>query len=622
MALNFIKHRWQKVLLMSFTGVVTLVLLAALLINIYWSPILEGKVKKAVTEATKGLYKIDFADADLHLLKGEIIIYDIHFRPDTVVYNRQKKQGIAPNNLTELHVNRLVLSHIHPFKLYFKRLLDIDQIVLSAPRVRVSYQLNKVKDTTKTPPTAWQQISKTLRSAHVGRILLNDIQFRYDDYSGKKLATSKLKDMDVKAEDLLIDSATQTDNSRLLYCKDIITNLRNYKGRTPDGSYTYNVNALKLSTRTSQLNIEGIDIKPDKNYYAKSRKDRYIIHLDSLQLNDFDFLTYHKHRSFSGSSLLLTKGSVDVFKNPNKLNIYKNKIKSFPNVALYNAGLDLKIDTILIKHLDIIYGELNKKSGKNGAIRFNNTNGRLLNITTNKIALQKNNISSAHLTTHFMNKGKLDVRFTFNLTDEIASYSYKGKLSAMDMRGINAATIPLAMVKITSGQLNEFNFDIKGNNKGASGRVQLLYNNLKIKLLKADTTQNTLKGKTIASLFANVFIIKHDNPDNPGETPRSARVVYKRPIDFPFWKTVWKTLLAGIKPNIGMDEKAQQATAALTKKSLDTKLDRKAKKALRQKKRAERKRLRQLKRAQKVAEKAKEKAEKAKKKKDEEAQNK
>lgn len=611
MALNFIKHTWQKVVLISLLSLVALVLLAAFFINMYWSPILEGKVKTAVTEGTDSLYKVDFAHADLHILKGEIIIYDIHFRPDTAVYHRHQKDKTAPNNLTELHVKRLVVSHIHPFKLYFKRVLDIDQIILSAPEVRVSYQLNHGKDTsTLDQRSIWRKMSKTLQSAHVGRILLNDIKFRYDDYSGKKLATSKLKDMDLRADDLLIDSTTQTDKSRLFFCKDVITNLRNYKGRTADGSYTYTINSIKLSTRTSRLNVEGIAIEPDKNYYSKSRKDRYKIHLDSAQLNNFDFLTYQEKRVLTGSSLIFTNGAVDIFKNPNKPNIYKDKIKSFPHVALFNAGVDLKIDTITIKRLNIIYGELNKKSGKSGAISFKNTSGQILNVTTNKLALQKNNISTADLTTYFLNKGRLDIHFSFNLTDKLASYSYKGKLGAMKLRDINSAVIPLAMVKVTSGNLKEFTFNIKGNRRVSSGKVQLLYNDLNVKLLKADTVQKTLKRKTIASLYVNVFIVKDNNPDYPGAVPRSANVVYKRPIDSPFWGTAWKTLLAGIKPNVGLTEKAEQATAELSRKKLTEKLDRKARKALRIKKRADRKRLRELKRAQKAAAEAKEKQDK------------
>jgi hypothetical protein len=587
---------------------IAVVLLLALLINVYFSPILADKVKSAVLKGTDSLYKIDFADTKLHILKGEIVIYDIHFRPDTAVYNRHKKQNKAPNNLTELRVKRLVLSHIHPFKLYFKKKLDIDLIVLSAPEVRVSYQLNQKKDTTTANQTSvWQKMSKSLNSAHVGRIMLNDIRFTYNDYSGGKLATAKLKEMDLQADDLLIDSTTQTDKSRLFFCKDIITELHNYKGRTADESYTYTVNLLKLSTRTAQLNVEGIAIEPDKNYFSKSRQDRYKINLDSLQLNNFDFLTYQKSRVLNASSLLFSKGTINIFKNANKKNIYKDKIKSFPHVALYNAGIDLKIDTIFIKDLNFSYGELNKKSGKSGAIVFNHTNGLFLNVTTNKAALQKNNISTVQLHSRFMNRSDFEVFFTFNLTDKAASYSYKGRLGPMDLHGVNPVTVPLGLAKITSGKLKELTFDVKGNSKGAHGRIQLLYNDLRVKILKADTATETLKRKTIASLFANLFIIKDNNPDKPGDVARSANVVYKRPIDFPFWKTVWKTLLAGIKTNVGMDEKAEQAATKMVDESTIKKQNRELKKAARKQKRAERKRQRELKHAQKEAEKKNEK---------------
>src|SRR6187402_2358497 len=377
MALKFIKHTWQKVVLATILILVTIVLLLAFLVNRYWSPILADKVKSAVITSSDSLYTADFADAKLRILQGEIVLYNINFTPDTAVYNRRQKQHLAPNNLVSLHVKRLVLSHIHPFTLYFKHILNIDRIILSAPEVGISYQLNHIKDTTtKDHRTAWQKMNKTLHSVHVGQILLNDIKFKYSDYSGNKVAVSELKEMNIQANDLLIDSATQTDRSRLLYCKDIITDLHNYKGRTADGMYTYTVNTLKLSTLKSQLNIEGIDIIPDKNYLTESRKDRYIIHLDSMQLNNFDFLMYHKYRSVSGSSLVFNTGTVNVFANPRKKNIYKDKIKSFPNVALYSAGLDVKIDTIFIKHLNVIYGELNKKSHQSGAITFNNTNGK------------------------------------------------------------------------------------------------------------------------------------------------------------------------------------------------------------------------------------------------------
>ena len=499
------------------------------------------------------------------MLEGRIIIYNITLKPDTTVYNHLKKQHLAPNNLIDLHVKRLVVAHIHPFKLYFKHILDIGRISLKTPELHVSYQLNHTKDTiNKDHRTAWQKISKTLKLVHVGDIFLDDVNFKYNDYSGNKLVISELKEMNVHASDLLIDQATQTDRSRMLYCKDIVAELNNYKGQSASGLYKYAVKKLTLSTYTSQLNAEGLSLEPvnSATFFDKTLNDRYSFYLDSLQLNKFDFLTYHKYRSLIASSLIINNGTFSLFNNPNKIQTNTDKIKSFPNVAIYGLNMDLKIDTISAKRINLSYTEHNKKSDKTGGITFNNTSGVFLNVTTNKAALQKNNICAAQVTSYFMGRGMLNVFFNFDLTGTDAAYSYKGSVGPMNLQAVNPATIPLAMVKITSGTLKSFNFDIKGNSRVAKGKVTLLYNDLKVKLLKPDTAHQKLKRKIIETIFANVFILKHNNPDQEGLIPRSFNVVYTRPVNSPFFKTVWQTLLTGIKPAAGYDIKTQQATTA------------------------------------------------------------
>jgi hypothetical protein len=603
MAFKFLKHKWQQNLLVCFSIFVVVTLVLGFFVNRYWSPILANKVRSAVLTGTDSLYKVDFSDAELHVLQGKIVIYDINLKPDTAIYNRLKKQHLAPNNLVTLHVKRLVLSHIHPFKLYFQHTLDIGKVILSAPELHISYQLNHRKDTViKDNRSAWQKVSKTLRSIHVGEILLNDVKFRYDDYSGNKVSISELKEMNLHADDLLIDSATQTDRSRLLYCKNIIAELKNYSGKTTDGLYSYSIKSLKLSAFNAQLTATGLTLASVNaaTFFDKSKKDRYSLHLDSVQLNNFDFLTYHKYRRLNASSLIFSHGELSIFTNPNKVKSSKNKIGGFPNIAIYQLYIDMKIDTVLARSINIDYTEHNKKSNKNGTIIFNNTEGRFLNVTTNKEALQKNNISTAQVSSLFMNQGRLNASFSFNLTDKDAPYSYKGSLGPMKLQKVNPAIIPLAMIKFTSGTLKEVDFDIKANSSVSKGKVTVLYNDLKVTILKADTVNEKLKRMTIASLFANVFIIKHNNPDKEGEVPRSFDVVYTRPVNATFFNTLWKTLLTGIKPAVGYDEKTQQVTKARMAQSVINKQNRKIKKVLRKQKRAERQLKKQLKNEQRA----------------------
>ena len=610
---KILKHRWQRRLLIALAITTGTILILALLANLYWSPILAKKVRSAVLTSSDSLYTVDFTNADLHILRGEIDIYNITLKPDTAVYNRRKQNHLAPNNLVELHVKRLILSHIHPLGLYFHHRLNIGQVILNQPEIKVSYQLNHTKDTTiNDRRTLWQKMSKTLRSIHIGQISLSDVQLKYEDYSGNKLEISELKEMSLNATDLLIDSSTQNDKSRLLYCKDIDAELNNYVGHSSNGLYSYKIKSLRLSTQTSKLKIQGLDLQPVKTekFIAKTKSDRFDAHLDSLEIDNFDYVTFHKYRTINASHVKLKRGSLNLFKNPNRTPSPpdENKEKTFPNFGLKEIKADLNIDTIDLSHITVIYTEVGRKSAKAGTITFNNTSGRILNVTTNKAALQKNNLCTVALTSYFMNQGKLNVLFTFNLTDENLPFSYKGDVGPMNLHVLNPAIMPLGLVKINTGRLNRFTFDVHANNKVAKGRITMLYDSLKVTVLKPDTANDRLRHMTIASLFANILVLKHNNPDKPGETPRSFYVTFNRPTNYPFFKTIWHTLLTGIKPSIGLDVKMQSIVRdQITHQSIK-KQERAIKKAARIQRRADRKHKRELKKEQKEQE-AQQKAE-------------
>ena len=581
MAIKFLSTKRSRIIVAAIVIPVVLLLISALLINRLWSPILASKVRDAVIKSSDSLYRADFSDAQLHILQGKIMLYNVSLIPDTALYKRKMKVGLAPNNLIRLNARRIIVSEIHPFTYLFQKKLDIGRIAINSPHIQISYALNHVKDTTdKDHQTAWQKLSKTLRSAHIGDIFLDNISFKYDDYSGNKVAVSEIKQMSLHAHDLLIDSATQTDRSRLLYCKDITADVKNYSGRTAKGLYNYSFKRLKLSTSTSQVVVTNFVFNPVNAdvFFAKSRKDKFQVRVDSLQLNNFNFLSYHKYRSFTAGSLILNGGMLDVYNNPNKIRIYKDKLETFPNVALYKLQTDLKIDTIALKNFDITYNEVGKKSHKTGTLVFAKTDARLLNITTNPNALKKDSIATAKISTRFMGKGKLDISFRFNLLARNANYSYKGRLGTMSLQALNQITMPLAMVKITEGTLKSYDFNIYGNANVTRGHIALLYNDVKVRLLRVNEDNLLYSRKLIPTLFANLFIIKHNNPDKPGEKPRVFDVVSRRPKDDPFFKTAWTTMLLGLKPTMGLDEKTENSVNKRIAEIEQKKKDRKLKK--------------------------------------------
>lgn len=197
------------------------------------------------------------------------------------------------------------------------------------------------------------------------------------------------------------------------------------------------------------------------------------------------------------------------------------------------------------------YTEFNKTAKKAGTVTFTQTSARFLNITNQKQKLIRNNSCEVKLSTLFMGRGKLDLSFTFSLDDTNDDYSYRGHLAAMPLEAVNAAVMPLALIKITSGQLNSLDFSIHSTQKMSTGLLKLLYRDVEVRLLRSGQHEN-YHSKPVKSLLTNTLIIKHNNPDKGSSRPRFAKVVYIRPKNHPFFESIWETLFSGIKPCAGI----------------------------------------------------------------------
>jgi hypothetical protein len=599
MAVFNFKNRWLKFLLITLGAITILVLVAVFFLNSFLTANLSGKLKDAVTKGTDSLYKLDFSKAELHIFKGAAVLYDISFTPDTNVYQQLKKQVDAPGSLYEFRVKRLEVSGAHLINVWLHKKLEVGLISVKDPEIYVAKYGPNAEKPKHAHQTLYQKISKTFEFVQVNNINLSGITLTYRDKSKPKQAVSVLKHMEVQASDFLLDATSQNDTSRTLYCKDIDAILKQYSGVSADKLYQYKIGSIKLSTQTSKVDISDLNVSPidAKNFFKKSKSDRFTLHLDAVSLSHFDYLMYRENAGITINRVQLNKGAFQVFANPDGKLPTTDRLVTFPNWAIRQLKINLRIDTLDIHSLDVNYSEFKTSSGKTGTVRFEKTSGRFLNLTNDKKLLLKNPIARIGLSTLFMGKGKLDLNFTFNLADKDYSYGYKGHLAPMEMSVANPAVMPLGLVKIVSGNIQSLDFNINGTQRVSKGKVTFLYRDLKVDVLKKDDDKGYAK-RGLISLLANTVVLKKNNPDDGKSLPRVADVVFIRPKSFPFFKTIWLTLLNGLKGGAGVGkadeknpkqpltekEKKEQAKALKKAKKNKEKEDKEYKKKLKDKK--------------------------------------
>ena len=535
-----------------FGGLVLLLGITALVISAIWKPTLTTKIKEGVTNASNGLYQVNFQDIHLNLLTGTAVLDSVTLMPDTAVFRQLKEKKEAPTHLFRIKLAHLKISRVGILTAYFKRKVSLTAIILDHPSIDMVYhKVPKRPDTSKDERTLYQQISKSLKSISVAKIKVVDADFDY--YNGTKKLNS-IKHLSVNVKDVLIDSAAQFDTTRVFHSKNIGFELLGYKSVTKDKMYTLKVDSVWGSITGRDLEVRGFKMIPMYKRMAFSRKykvqkDRYDINFNTISLAGVDYVGLSNDGELFVQKINLGAGTLNVFMNRELPPPALDKGKNFPHLALKRLPIPVIVKQLKLRKIDVNYAEYNPKTKEIGTIKLNGLNGVVSNLTNDSAQLLEKNHAYADLTTYVMGAAKVNVKIDFNLTAKNAAFNYKGTVGAFDLKVLNSISKPLGQVEIESGKVTHTNFNISANYNGASGTVNFYYKDLKVKML-GQTDEGKEKKKGFLSFLANTILIKDNNI--AGEKGRSSQVTHERVPQASFFNLMWKTIFSGMRETVGI----------------------------------------------------------------------
>ncbi len=552
---------WVLSIILIFSVLLTAL---AIYLNYHWKPILGERIRQAVNSSSNGLYNIDFENIRINIINGRISVKKIELIPDTLVFNTMRSDTLAPRHLYKVKIDELTLNRVHPFKIYFKGVLEMSSVIIDKPSLEVSFNDKKSEPDTVTTDlrTTWQRLSPYLNSLKIQNITFRNADFTYIDHSVPGSKITRLKGLTIKVSDLLIDSVSQYDKTRLYHTKDIYAELNDYRSVTADSNYAVQIRQFTASTSQGYARVKGFRVVPrfgemEFSNRFKVQNDRYSVNAEELQLNNINYKMLNMQRRLIASKLSVRKGNVSIFLNRAIPDSLRNRELSFPQLSLRNFNLDTRIDTVLIQDSRVNYSEYNPDSRRKGTVVFSKVNGGIFNLTNDSLSLSRNGQAEVRLTALLMDRGRLNVNMKFKLAAPGGDFEFKGNVGRMEANMFNAAIRPLSLIEIKSGFLNKMDFQGAGSTKGVRGTLACYYNSLKISLLERSEQTTWLKRRGIASIFANVLIIESENP-SPGKPVRKVNFYYARPPHSSFFNMIWKGLSSALLGSIGFDEETQR----------------------------------------------------------------
>ncbi len=523
-------------------------------LNQRWNGMMREELKSYVQEMSDSLYKVEYKSARLNVLTGSVTIEKASMVLDTAVYDRMLKNHTAPPEIYLVSVEKLELKYFKPWRYFRNKELNAGLLKVSSPTIFMEQNVN-VRDTSK-PLTAYQHISPKMKSILIGTLALDSTHVKYKFIrKDSSVVVHEFQNLDIRVNDFLIDSQALNDPTRFLYARNYEIGMRNYASLTKDSLYTLDITGIRYEAAERILRIGGIEVNPryEKEAFQQLlgyQQDYYHVILNDIGVYNINPKLLLQNQQIWADKVVIGGGKLEIYRDRSLPLPPGDKLGQFPNQVLAKFAVPLVIDTLMGHRVNLQYMETNPESKRSGELRFSNINGRFLNITNVDSLVQRNNHCTAEIDAILMNSGKLTARFDFILGSKTGNFAVSGELKNMNGKELNPVTKPLGKVEIRSCHIHELSFQIKGDERKASGQVKLLYDHLRIAILKEDKGHNEYVRKGLISLLANIMALKESNP-LPGENVRISRPMLQRDIRKSFFNLIWKTIFVGVKETAG-----------------------------------------------------------------------
>ncbi len=532
----------------------------------------------------------DHLDATINLSETHFQLPDsIHFiNLGKLELNTAKKQinaenfefksvnrlGIKKNGTTldEFTIPEISFTGFEFGDLVIDKELFSDSLILESPIIHLFNQKGRVKKPSIkiSQLNLFSKIKKGLNKVNLNSIQAKNASINLQTRQGFTTTNSEYHQVFANISGLLIDSLHQADG-RLLNSDDVSLNIKNYDFNFSDSLYHLSIKEFGFSTGRKSIFAKGVNLNPNygRQEYADLKQKE--INLNYLKSNEIEAGNVDFQRLFDNKEFVADKMKLD------KIQFHAYKYKQYPSDSVRKIALPLdyiwkaknliKVDTLKITNSYIGHDILGKNARDDGFLDFTRVNIEMQNLTNDPEAIEKDEETKITASAYLMNEALLTASFHFPIASKYGEYIYGGHLDTFKMSSVNPLIENLLFVTIQDGTINSLDFNVIANEDYSTGRLIMLYDNLKLGLLsKKKSDSLVVERRGLFSMVAN-SIVRDKNPKRKAIGPKKGRVYFERnPYRsvFNYWTF---SLLSGMQSSLGFKSKQLKERLKIEKDS-------------------------------------------------------
>lgn len=287
--------------------------------------------------------------------------------------------------------------------------------------------------------------------------------------------------------------------------------------------YRFAIKGSYLNLKDSIFTNYGIKAIPKSNLYQTSlgedyRKTFFNISADTMHIKSADLNALIKNNLIVASELELIHPSITLFQN---MNLPRDEQVDKPVLGqvLHDIPMELDVDTIKIRDLDLHYEILAKGQTQPAVIDFTNLHGHFANLRKSSDAMDT---VLLELEGQFMEEGNIYFEAKFPLSDPKNQF-YSGHIAAMPFASFNPIFSHLGKINFQEGVIHNIYFTGTCSEFTNKGDMIFDYENLKVEFRTKRDRKAWLK-----SGLTNLLVRNNSKTNDQGKAT-TVSYQYERP---------------------------------------------------------------------------------------------
>lgn len=545
------RKRRRKRILLSGISILFLLVFLMSLSNRIIEPILRDRLHTLIIQGSDSLYVYQLGSLKTNFLGGNVEVNNLHIWVDSVRYRKLQSNESLPTLTMELNLDKGKIVGLGVFTLILSKRISISEIISNDAELVLSRHARKGDSVQRTPPL-WKSIQPAIKSIRIDKMNLDGVKLLYknaDTAASLKLQFDRCVAL---FKNILIDSSATADASRIGFAREASIQFYDLKFRTSDSTYKMKAEVINFESASNHLEVKDFKLQPTlegEDFFkdAAFQKTRYLVTLKNILFTNFWLDKFIHHDIILADSVLIREPDIAIETDKTAPPTLENKIGRYPHQLLMNAKTGIMVKGIRIINGKLVNSERAAKTGQKGDIIFTGLNALVSNVSNDSAAFDQQEQCMAILDARLFGSSPVKAKFTFPLTAaNEGKFKVEGSIQEVNDAQLNSVSVPLANVRLQSLHVDNLNFQLEGDNYGATGKVEMRYNNLSLVFLKRDEETGTLSTKKFLSKILNRYTIYSANPQG-GVERKATGVNYARVSTKAFFGVVWKTIFFGMQ---------------------------------------------------------------------------